>query len=125
MDGNIIVIAVLAVIIAVALFFTIRRIKYGSSCCGSKDVKQKKVHVKDKNRDHYPYVYKMEIDGMHCSGCVRKIENSFNAKEGMWAIADLEKKELMLRCKEKLNRENAGDTVSSAGFILLSFEEIK
>ncbi len=82
--GTIIVCIVLALVIAFAVYSTIRKIKYGSSCCGGKDPMPAKIRVKDRNKSHYPYVYLLKIDGMHCSGCVRKLENAFHAQEGFW-----------------------------------------
>ena len=107
MPGTIIVVALLVAVIGVAVFSTVKRIRYGSSCCGSKDPMPSKVKVKDKNKSHYPYAYLLKVDGMHCSGCVRR----------------LEKKEVLLRSKKELQRQDAGRVVSSAGYTMLSFEE--
>ena len=78
MPGTIIVGVILLAVIGIAVYSTVKRIKYGSYCCGSKDPMPKKVKVKDKNKTHYPYAYRMKVDGMHCSGCVRNIENAFH-----------------------------------------------
>ena len=81
MPGTIIVVALLVAVIGVAVFSTVKRIRYGSSCCGSKDPMPSKVKVKDKNKSHYPYAYLLKVDGMHCSGCVRRLENAFHKEE--------------------------------------------
>ena len=120
--GTIIVCIVLALVIAFAVYSTIRKIKYGSSCCGGKDPMPAKIRVKDRNKSHYSHVYLLKIDGMHCSGCVRKLENAFHAQEGFWVSVNLEKKEAILRSKKELERKDAGKIVSSAGFTLLTFE---
>ncbi|MCR5848315.1 MAG: ATPase P [Lachnospiraceae bacterium] len=122
MRGTIIVLIVLAVVIALAIVGMVKRIKYGSSCCGEKDAAPSKIRVKDRNKSHYPYVYYLDVDGMHCSGCVRKIENEFNSKDGMWAKASLEKKQVKLLSKFSLDKSMASGIVSDAGFTMLSFE---
>ena len=120
--GTIIVSVVLAAVIGLSIYGTIRKIKYGSSCCGGKDPMPARVKVKDKNKSHYPYTYRLKIDGMHCSGCVRKLENAFHSEEGLWADVSLEKREVLLRSKSELESRAAGKIVASAGFTLLSFE---
>ena len=120
--GTIIVSVVLAAVIGLAIYGTIRKIKYGSSCCGGKDPMPARVKVKDKNKSHYPYTYRLKIDGMHCSGCVRKLENAFHSEEGLWADVSLEKREVLLRSKSELESRRVGKIVAGAGFTLLSFE---
>ncbi|MBR6094538.1 MAG: cation transporter [Lachnospiraceae bacterium] len=120
--GTIIVSVVLAAVIGLAIYGTIRKIKYGSSCCGGKDPMPARVKVKDKNKSHYPYTYRLKIDGMHCSGCVRKLENAFHSEEGLWANVSLEKREVLLRSKSELESRRVGKIVAGAGFTLLSFE---
>ena len=120
--GTIIVCVVLAAVIGAAAYGTIRKIKYGSSCCGGKDPMPAKVKVKDKNKSNYPYTYLLKVDGMHCSGCVRKLENVFHSEDGLWAIVSLEKKEVILRSKKEFERKSVGKIVASAGFTLLDFE---
>ena len=122
MGGTIVVLIILAVVIVVSIMGIVKRIKYGSSCCGEKDPGPSKVRVKDRNKSHYPYTYYLGIDGMHCSGCVRKIENEFNAKDGMWAKASLEKRQVKLLSKFVLDKSVASGIVSDAGFTMLSFE---
>ena len=125
MPGTIIVGVILLAVIGIAVYSTVKRIKYGSNCCGSKDPMPKKVKVKDKNKTHYPYAYRMKVDGMHCSGCVRNIENAFHKKDGMWATVSLENKEVFLRSKNETERKTASEIISSAGFTMLSFEVVQ
>ena len=122
MGGTIAVITILIIVVVFAVFGLIKRIKYGSSCCGEKDSLPAKVKVKDKNKRNYPYSYVLDVDGMHCSGCVRKIENEFNSHEGMWAKASVEKKEVSLLSKAPIDEKTAGMIVSKAGFTMLSIK---
>ena len=117
---NIVIIGILIVIIALAVYGTIKRIRYGSSCCGSKEPTAKKVKVKDRNKAHYPYKYILTVDGMHCSNCARKIENTFNMTEGRWAVADVGRKQLSLLSKREENKCDLISLTAQAGYTMIS-----
>ena len=121
MAGTIVVLIILAVVITVSVMGVVKRVKSGSSCCGEKDPAPSKIKVKDKNKSHYPNTYYLEVDGMHCTGCVRKIQNEFNKNEGMWAKASLEKKQVILLTKFTVDKSKASQIVSDAGFTMLSY----
>ena len=119
--GNLIIILILLVIVALAVYSTIRRIRYGSSCCGERDAAPKKVKVTDRNKAHYLHEYVLKVDGMHCSNCARRVENALNSGEGRWATANIEKKEVILLSKSEENENEIGKIVASAGYTMLSF----
>ena len=118
--GTTIVILVLAVIVVCAILSTRKRIKYGSSCCGTHDAAPKKIRVRDKNKSHYPYTCTLTIDGMHCSNCARRVENALNAKEGVWAIVKLENNTVLVRSKNQLEWVELSKAISDAGYTLIS-----
>ncbi len=120
--GNAIVTAVLIVIVICAIYSTIKRIRFGSSCCGEKTPPDKKIRVKDRNKNNYPFRYVISVDGMHCANCARRIENAFNATGGRWAKADISKKEVELLSKSEETERNISDIVSSAGYVMLSYK---
>ncbi len=117
--GNTIIIAALVLIIGIAVYSTVRRVRYGSSCCGEHDPKEKKVKVTDRNKNNYPYTYVLKVDGMHCANCARRIENALNAGNGRWAIADVSKKEVILHTKQEENESELGTIVAKAGYTML------
>lgn len=117
---NIAIILILLVVFAAAIYGIVRRIRFGSSCCGTKNPGDKKIRVKDKNRDHYPYKYALSVEGMHCAGCARRIENAFNRTEGRWAVADVAKKEVRLLSKQEESESDLEKITGSAGYTLLS-----
>ncbi len=100
------VVAVL--ILIVLLFFGVRRIyrlvRFGGSCCSSGGGMDKKVRVSDHNKAHYPFAYKLKVEGMVCAGCARKVENAINSDGMLWAKADLEHKEVHVLSKKEMNR---------------------
>ena len=120
---NIIIYITLALIIALAVYGTVKRIRHGSACCGEHEPPPKKVGVRDKNRNNYPYVYELTVDGMHCTNCARRIENSFNSRDGMWARADIGRKTVDLRSKKEIGEAACRDIVSKAGYTLIKMKE--
>lgn len=123
--GDAVVIIVLLGIVALAVYGTIRRIRYGSSCCGEKTPPPKKVKVKDRNKASYPFVYRLKVDGMHCANCARRVENAINSLEGCWAVVDLGKKEVTLRTKRETTEQDMSAVIAKAGYIVIAFTEIQ
>lgn len=123
--GTVVVLLILAAIIAFAVFGTIKRIRFGSSCCGERDPAPKKIKVSDKDKSHYPYAYELGIDGIHCSNCARRVENGFNKIPGMWAKADVSKKQVILMTKEQLEQNDCFKIVSDSGYTMISFKKVR
>ena len=122
--GNIVVYIVLALIIAGAVYGTVKRIRHGSACCGEHEAAPKKVRVSDTNKKNYQYLYNLKVDGMHCANCARRIENKFNSEEGLWATADIGEKSVTLRSKKVLDESYCRKLVADAGYTLLSIKQI-
>ena len=118
--GTIIVILVLLAIIVGAIFSIKKRIKYGSSCCGSHDAAPKKIKIRDKNKKHYPYTFTLSVDGMHCSNCVLRVENALNSLEGIWAKVNLENKSVLVLSKYKIEENQLSKAVSDAGYTVIN-----
>ncbi len=117
--GTIIIILVLLVIIIFAIFSIRKRIKYGSACCGTHDAAPKKIHVRDKNKSHYPYTYTLNVDGMHCSNCANHVENALNSIEGVWATVKLENNTVLVRSKKILKWDELCPLISQEGYTLI------
>ena len=117
--GSILIIAILVVIILFAIKSVIHRIRHGSACCGERDAPQKKVKVKDKNKSHYPFLYILTVDGMHCSNCTRHVENALNSLEGIWATANLQNKEVVVLSKSIRENSELEKIVAQAGYTVL------
>ena len=117
--GTVIITIVLIAIIIFAILSIIKRIKYGSACCGTHDAAPKKIRVKDKNKSHYPYSYTLTVDGMHCSNCARHVENALNTKEGVWATVKLENNTVLVRSKNPLEWDDLSPVISQAGYTLI------
>jgi copper chaperone CopZ len=118
--GTIAILFVLAIIVVCAILSIRKRIKYGSSCCGTHDAAPKKIRVRDKNKAHYPYTYTLTVDGMHCSNCARRVENALNSKEGVWATVKLENNTVLVLSKNQLEWAELSKAISDAGYTLIS-----
>ncbi len=120
--GNILIV----LIILVLLFFGARRIyrtiRYGGSCCGTGEGMEKKVLVKDRHKANYPFHYRLKVEGMVCAGCARKVENAINSDGMLWAKADLEHKEVHVRAKKEMSRDDFMDLLKGTPYTLLDVE---
>jgi len=100
--------AVIILILVLLLFFGARQIyrtvRFGGSCCGGGGGFDKKVRVGDHNKAHYPFAYKLTVEGMVCAGCARKVENAINSDGMLWAKVNLEHKEVDVLAKKEMNR---------------------
>ena len=117
--GTAIILLVLVGICVIALASVRKRIKYGSSCCGTHDAPLKKIKVHDKKASNYPYTYTLTVDGMHCSNCARRVENVLNSKDGVWATVYLEKKSVLVRAKTSIENAELSRIVSEAGYTVI------
>ena len=120
--GTMIIILILLVIVVLALGSIKKRIKYGSSCCGTHEPAPKKIRVRDKNKAHYPYTALLAVDGMHCSNCACRVENALNVEDGIWAKVNLEAKSVLVRSKNPLQEAELSRIISQAGYTLLKME---
>ena len=119
--GDTVVVIILLGIVALAVYGTVKRIRYGSSCCGEKTPPEKKVKVKDRNKASYPFVYRLKVDGMHCANCARRVENAINSLEGCWAVVDFGKKEVTLRTKRETTEQDMSAVIAKAGYTVIAF----
>ena len=119
--GTLVISLLLALICVFSVRSVIKRIKYGSSCCGTHDPLPKKIRVTDKDASHYPYSYSLTVDGMHCANCVRHVENALNAEEGIWATVKLEDKSVLVRSKIQLDETELSRSISGAGYTMIAF----
>lgn len=83
----------------------------------------KKIKVSDKDKSHYPYSRILKVDGMSCGNCVCHVENALNSLEGVWAQADLEKGEALVRMKQEHGNNELKQAVKDAGYVVYNIEE--
>lgn len=114
------------VIIAATLFLMMRKkVTKGSSCCGEHEAPVEHIRAKDTDTTHYPYHYRLKVEGMVCANCAKRVENAFNGTGEMLASVDLGKKEVSLSSKQELDRRETAKIVDAAGYTLMDFEIVR
>jgi copper chaperone CopZ len=119
-----IIILILICLLVLALRHIINKAGTGGSCCSGGRKMEKKVKVSDKNKANYPYIYKISIEGMVCAGCVRNVENAINSADGLWARVDLENKEVTVRAKREMSREDFIRIFASTSYTPVDVQQV-
>jgi len=118
--------AILAAAAVVAVLFILMRNKVtkGSSCCDEHESPVERIRADDLDPAHYPYHYRLLVEGMVCANCAKRVENAFLGTGEMLANVDLGKKEVNLLSKRDLDRFEAAGIVDRAGYTLAEFESL-
>ena len=96
-----------------------------SGCCGSDGgPAPKKIRVRDRNPDHYPYEKILDISGMTCRNCAEHVQNALNALDGVFSKVDLNRKKAVVHMKEDLPDEVLRKTVADAGYAVESVRAV-
>ncbi|MBR0463123.1 MAG: heavy-metal-associated domain-containing protein [Clostridia bacterium] len=112
----------LGLAVAWALRTMIVKRRGGGGCCGEHAPDVKKVRVSDRNPRHYPHEVALQIGGMTCDNCARRVANALNALPGTWAKVDLSERRAVLRMKDRLSDAEIRGAVSAAGYTVLSID---
>ncbi len=115
------VIALLAVLFAWALYKAFRKLKKGGGCCGEHEAAEARVGVPDRKKAHYPYEAVLDIGGMTCENCARKVENALNGAGGVWASVSIASHQAKIRSKTVPDEEKLRDAVRQAGYVVTRF----
>ena len=113
---EVILILLLAALLAAAVILTVKKLRRGGGCCGEHAPAEKRLAVRDKHRAHYPHEAVLQIGGMTCENCARRVENALNALEGTWAKVDLGAGTAHVRLKEPPDTQLLRRTVAAAGY---------
>lgn len=115
-----VIIAVGALLIVYALWQTIQKLRgksKASSCCGSAEAVTVKK-VEDTDLSHYPYRYRLAVEGMTCSHCAANVENALNSMPGVWSIVNLGKNEADVRTKAPTEASAFAKALEAASYSL-------
>ena len=116
---NVLIGLILAAVIATAALRVRRRAKSGGGCCGDRPETLRKTAVKDHNRAHYPYEAELQIGGMTCENCARRVENALNSLDGVWATVRIDSHTAHLRLKAEPDMEQLREAVRQAGYVVM------
>ena len=116
------IIAVGLLLIVFALWQTIQKArgKAKSSCCGTAEAVSAKK-VEDTDVSHYPYRYRLTIDGMMCSNCAKKVENTLNNMNGVWGKVNLGKKEADVLSKQSVSEDSFARALQQSSYTLTGY----
>lgn len=93
--------------------------KLASGCCGAGGDAAKKIKVADRDKSHYPYAAELTVDGMMCSACETRVENSLNSIDGVWAKASAENGSVSVLMKQPVPDEELRRAVNELGVYTL------
>ena len=110
---TILICVILIIVIIIGIRSTKKRATSG--CCGGGET-VKKIKVKDKNKEHYPYKIVLKVYDIHCQNCVRTIENAFNSQEGFYAKVNTENNTVTILSKKQYSAKELINTLSKAGY---------
>ncbi len=85
-------------------------------CCGEFEKSEKRIAVKDRNKSHYPYSVVLIIGGMTCENCTRRVENTLNSLDGVWAKVDLSSGTAKIYSKTERDTKELCSIIAKAGY---------
>lgn len=115
-----VIIIALVLVLAWSVQRVARRARRGGGCCGEHEASLGRIRVRDRNRAHYPYEITLNIGGMTCENCARRVENALNALDGVWASVDLSGHTARVRAKTEPDRQALSEAVRRAGYVVLT-----
>ena len=118
---NAVLTAALLLLAAWALRRTLIRSRKGGGCCGEHESAEKKVTVSDRNKAHYPYAVLLQIGGMTCENCARKVENALNLLDGTWAIVSISGGSAKVLSKTPPDEAAIREAVRGAGYVVTDY----
>ncbi len=117
------IVCIVIALVCVYGVFALRR-KTTSGCCGSGGETVKRIKPADRHIENYPYAYRLVIRGMTCQNCAKRVENAFNASEGLFAKADFSSGNATVHAKRELSEEELRGIVGKAGYSLVSSQTL-
>ena len=120
---NVVLIVLLALLIVWAVWRTAQKSRKGGGCCGEHEEAEKKVVVSDRNKAHYPYELSLQIGGMTCENCARKVENALNRLDGVWSSVSIGGHSAKILCKAKPDEAAIREAIRHAGYVVTAYQE--
>lgn len=107
---------------AIAVYTVIAyRKKLASGCCGTGGDRVRRVRKAGRPED-YPCHRVVTVEGMHCDNCAARVENAFNALDGVTARVNLGRKRADIYSREPLDDGRIRQIVAQAGYAVSAIE---
>lgn len=71
---------------------------------------------RDKDASHYPFAYDVEVKGMSCENCAKRIANAFNSRPDTMAKVSLAEGVAHVWTKQAANPDDLRRVVRSEGY---------
>lgn len=106
-----IIIGIIVLIAAIAVFYTVKHFKGEGGCCGGGSFKPKRKKLKN-----VKYTKTFRVDGMHCDHCKGRVEEVVNDIKGVAGRVNLKKGELTVSYAEDVADEIIIAKIERAGY---------
>ena len=118
--GNVIIVAVLAVILIVAVRSSMKHLKGEGGCCGGGSSTIKEPDKKLSGTIINTKVFK--IDGMHCESCTSRVKRAINNIDGVSAKLDLRKKQAVVKYEKEVADETLVKEIENLGYKVVAVQ---
>jgi len=106
-----VVIAIVVLIIAFAVYKTVKHFKGEGECCGGGSYKARRKKLKNVTEKRT-----LTVEGMSCQNCVNRVMENVNSIPGASAVVHLKKGEVVVSMDRHISEETLIDAIESAGF---------
>lgn len=113
---SILIMILLVVVIALAGYTAVHRMRKGNACCGTKSETVRRHFVSDRNKSHYPYLAEAQVTQMTCDNCAARVENALNQEEDIWASVRIDTKKALIRSKKPIDQNRIKSLIVQAGY---------
>ena len=118
------ILGVVVLLCAYAVYAYVKKLRVGGGCCGARDAAVRRVRVADRDKRHYPYAVELQVDGMVCENCARRVENALNSLDGVWAkVEDVGAGRTRVRTKSAPDEDALRAAVRQAGYTVMSVRQ--
>lgn len=118
--GNVIIVAVLALILFAAIRSSVKHVKGEGGCCGGgssgfdePDKKLSGTIIKTKV---------FAIEGMHCENCTNSVKRAINRIDGVSAKLSLKKKQALVEYEKEVSDDVLVMAIENLGYKVVSVE---
>lgn len=117
--GNVIIVAVLAMILIFALKSSLKHLKGEGGCCGGGST----IKEPDKKLSGTVINTKVfKIDGMHCESCTSRVKRAINSIDGVSAKLDLKKKQAVVKYEKEVTDDTLVKEIENLGYKVIAVQ---
>jgi copper chaperone CopZ len=76
------------------------------------------------DESHYPFKYRVAVDGMMCSNCAARVQNTLNKMDGVWARVNLGRHRAEILAKSEKTLDDFTAALSETDYTATGMEQI-